>query len=108
MEEAKAALQKKMDELDDDGFVHIEGTVNRITPKEEQETSQEPTHYKIVAKDMFGGWVCSLLPINEDLQAALDKMDEDLKLVDIYKVTMPFKSAYPHPQANRRLVVRHI
>jgi hypothetical protein len=35
-------------------------------------------------------------------------MDEDLKLIDVYKVTMPFKGAYPNQSANKRLVVRHI
>ena len=63
---------------------------------------------KVIAKDIFGTYVSSLLPINEDLQAALDTMDEDLKLIDVYKVTMPFTGAYPNPKANPRLVVRHI
>jgi hypothetical protein len=109
-EEAKSEMLKTCETLEAEDYKNVWGKVVGEKPQEavSQETSQEPTHYRIIAKDMFGAFVSSLLPINEDLQAALDRMDKDLKLIDVYKVTMPFKGAYPNPSANKRLVVRHI
>lgn len=109
-EEARCEMIKTCEELDELGYNNVWGTVVGEKPQVSQaaEAPQGHTHYRIIAKDSFGAYVSSLLPINEDLQAALDTMDEDLKLIDVYKVTMPFKGAYPNPSANKRLVVRHI
>jgi hypothetical protein len=109
-EEARCEMIKTCEELDELGYNNVWGTVVGEKPQVSQaaEAPQGHTHYRIIAKDIFGTYVSSLLPINEDLQAALDTMDEDLKLIDVYKVTMPFKGAYPNQSANKRLVVRHI
>jgi hypothetical protein len=109
-EDAKYEMAKTCEALEEDGYKDVWGTVIGEKPQAPQavEAPQGHTHYRIIAKDSFGAYVSSLLPINEDLQAALDTMDEDLKLIDVYKVTMPFKGAYPNPSANKRLVVRHI
>lgn len=109
-EEARCEMIKTCEELDELGYNKVWGTVEGEKPQVSQaaEVPQGHTHYRIIAKDSFGAYVSSLLPINEDLQAALDTMDEDLKLIDVYKVTMPFKGAYPNQSANKRLVVRHI
>lgn len=110
-EEARCEMIKTCEELDELGYNNVRGMVLGEKPQEatsQEATPQGHTHYRIVAKDSFGTYVTSLLPINEDLQAALDTMDEDLKLIDVYKVTMPFTGAYPNPKANSRLVVRHI
>ena len=110
-EDAKNAMVKTMEALEEDDYRNVWGTVKGEKPQAQARDAEVPqghTHYRIIAKDSFGAYVSSLLPINEDLQAALDTMDEDLKLIDVYKVTMPFKGAYPNPSANKRLVVRHI
>lgn len=110
-EEARCELIKTCDELEEQGYYRIWGTVEGEKPQEattQEAPPQSHTHYKIVAKDAFGAYCSTLLPISEDLQAALDNMDEDLKLIDVYKVTMPFAGASPHPKAYGRLAIRTI
>ena len=99
-EDAKNAMVKTMEALEEDDYRNVWGTVKGEKPQAQARDAEVPqgyTHYRIIAKDSFGAYVSSLLPINEDL-----------KLIDVYKVTMPFKGAYPNPSANKRLVVRHI
>ena len=110
-EEARCELIKTCEELEEQGYYRIWGTVEGEKPQDaaiQEATTQGYTHYKIVAKDMFGAYCSTLLPISEDLQAALANMDEDLKLIDIYKVTMPFTGAAPNPKGYGRLAIRAI
>lgn len=109
-EDASYEMVKTCEYLEEEGFEDVWGKVTGERPQSrvvQEAAPQGYTHYRIVAKDMFGEYVSSLLPINEDLQAALDTMDEDLKLIDVYKVTMPFTGRCPQPMSTR-LVVRHI
>lgn len=110
-EEAYNEMIKTCEELEEQGYFKICGSVTGERPKEtiiQEAAPQGYTHYKIVAKDAFGAYCSTYLPIGEDLQAALDNMDEDLKLIDIYRVTMPFAGAAPNPKAYGRLSVRTI
>lgn len=106
LEEAQEESRRMADLLEDDDAYNI--VVRIIKPVQDQirnEAAQEATHYKIVAMDEFGGYVSAYLPIGEDIDAALDKIENGLKLIDVYRVTMPFKGQYP-VQSNTRLIMR--
>lgn len=107
LEDAQKESRKIVDLLEDEDAYNI--VVRIIKPVEPatqtQDVAQEATHYKIVAMDEFGGYVSAYLPISEDIDAALDRIENGLKLIDVYRVTMPFKGQYP-VQSNTRLIMR--
>lgn len=106
LEEAQKESRRILDLLEEDDAYNV--VVRIIKPVQEQtrkEAAQTATHYKIVAKDEFGGYVSAYLPISEDIDAALDKMENGLKLIDVYMVSMPFGGQYP-VQSNTRLIMR--
>lgn len=106
LKEAQEESRRMLDLLEDDDAYNI--VVRIIKPVQDQirnEAAQGATHYKIVAMDEFGGYVSAYLPISEDIDAALDKIENGLKLIDVYRVTMPFKGQYP-VQSNTRLIMR--
>lgn len=109
LEEAQEESRRMVDLLEGEDAYNV--VVRIIKPVQDQirnEAAQEAqgaTHYKIVAMDEFGGYVSAYLPISEDIDAALDKIENGLKLIDVYRVTMPFKGQYP-VQSNTRLIMR--
>lgn len=106
LEEAQEESRRMVDLLEGEDAYNV--VVRIIKPIQDQirnEVAQGATHYKIVAMDEFGGYVSAYLPIGEDIDAALDRLENGLKLIDVYRVTMPFKGQYP-VQSNTRLIMR--
>lgn len=84
-EEAQAELKRLSKELERDYF-NIHGHIEGERPVQPVSIPTEPTHYKVTCKDFMGCHESFLIPIDMDLEKALDLIDDNLKVVEIEKV----------------------
>ena len=89
LEQAQDTLEKMSEAIKADPFdTFLYGLIKGERLQEQiQEQPTEPTHYKITAKSLSGGYYSALIPITADLDEALDRVDADLKIIGIEKVT---------------------
>lgn len=88
LEEAERELERQVKEIDEEFLIY-----SRIEVLDKSQQVAEPIpkmlHYKITAKDSFGGAFVSIVPASEDLEKMLGMIDEDLKVISIEKVALP-------------------
>jgi hypothetical protein len=95
LEQAEQTREEWAQKINDDPwdrllYAHIKGK----TPEEKaQEQPTEPTHYKLTAKGISGGYYTAVLPITEDLDKAIDSMEDDLILIGVERISLPVKKA---------------
>lgn len=93
--EAQETLARLTEQIKADIFdTFVDGWIIGEKPVEqEQAKPTEPTHYKLTAKSISGGYYTAVLPITEDLDKAIDSMAEDLMLIGIERICLPVKEA---------------
>lgn len=93
--EAQDTLARYTKIIEDDLFdTFVSGRIKGEKPAEqEQAKPTEPTHYKLTAKGISGGYYTAVLPITEDLDKAIDSMEDDLMLIGIERIHLPVKGA---------------
>ena len=85
-EEALKTLADTCKRLEDEGFERVSGHIIGARPVEPKPVLTEPTHYRVTIKNGEGCTRAYLIPIDKDLEEALDSFDDDMKVIGIEKV----------------------
>lgn len=86
LEEAQRVCEETCKRLEDEGYWRVRGFIFSLTPVEPAPVSTEPTHYRVTIRNGEGLRKSYLIPIDRDLEEALDSFDEDMKVIGIEKV----------------------
>ena len=89
LEQAEQVRNEQVEIIKNDAWLELRYSHIKINEPAGMVQPATPTHWKITAKSFSGGYYSALVPITADLDAALDKIDDDLKIIGIEKVIRP-------------------
>ena len=102
LEEAQKVCAETCKRLEDEGYERVRGFIFDIRPVEQKPVLAEPTHYRVTIKNGEGLRKAYLIPIDYDLDKAIDSFDDDMKVIGIEKVIRNIAAAPQRMRINSR------